>query len=182
MKDTEKQLREKLGITDPLQLLPVDGNIIPTEKIQRDFTSKISDDFLAELMKDRKLSTEQQQQVLNSVKNDNATVIEGYPSSNNSIGTKNITKEEAEKLYSQKQKINYHNDLSELPPIDIPNPKITYHEKPIETIRKNITQPLNNSNDKKGSFSERFKDAQRRIQLEETHKVISVNNPVVKLK
>lgn len=118
MKDTEKELREKLGITDPLQLLPVDGSIIPTEKIQRDFTSKISDDFLAELMKDRKLSTEQQ--VLNSVKNDNATVIEGYSSIN--------------------------------------------------------------SSDKKETFSERFKDAQRRIQLEETHKVISVNNSVVKLK
>ena len=120
MKDTEKELREKLGITDPLQLLPVDGSIIPTEKIQRDFTSKISDDFLAELMKDRKLSTEQQQQVLNSVKNDNATVIEGHSS-------------------------------------------------------------INSSN-KKETFSERFKDAQRRIQLEETHKVISVNNSVVKLK
>lgn len=118
MKDTEKELREKLGITDPLQLLPVDGSIIPTEKIQRDFTSKISDDFLAELMKDRKLSTEQQ--VLNSVKNDNATVSEGYSSIN--------------------------------------------------------------SSDKKETFSERFKDAQRRIQLEETHKVISVNNSVVKLK
>lgn len=117
MKDTEKELREKLGITDPLQLLPVDGSIIPTEKIQRDFTSKISDDFLAELMKDRKLSTEQQQQVLNSVKNDNATVIEGHSS-------------------------------------------------------------INSSN-KKETFSERFKDAQRRIQLEETHKVISVNNSVV---
>lgn len=118
MKDTEKELREKLGITDPLQLLPVDSSIIPTEKIQRDFTSKISDDFLAELMKDRKLSTEQQ--VLNSVKNDNATVIEGYSSIN--------------------------------------------------------------SSDKKETFSERFKDAQRRIQLEETHKAISVNNSVVKLK
>lgn len=118
MKDTEKELREKLGITDPLQLLPVDGSIIPTEKIQRDFTSKISDDFLAELMKDRKLSTEQE--VLNSLKNDNATVIEGYSSIN--------------------------------------------------------------SSDKKETFSERFKDAQRRIQLEETHKVISVNNSVVKLK
>ena len=117
MKDTEKELREKLGITDPLQLLPVDGSIIPTEKIQRDFTSKISDDFLAELMKDRKLSTEQQQQVLNPVKNDNATVIEGHSS-------------------------------------------------------------INSSN-KKETFSERFKDAQRRIQLEETHKVISVNNSVV---
>lgn len=118
MKDTEKELREKLGITDPLQLLPVDGSIIPTEKIQRDFTSKISDDFLAELMKDRKLSTEQQ--VLNSVKNDNATVIEGHSS-------------------------------------------------------------INSSN-KKETFSERFKDAQRRIQLEETHKVISINNSLVKLK
>ena len=118
MKDTEKELREKLGITDPLQLLPVDGSIIPTEKIQRDFTSKISDDFLAELMKDRKLSTEQQ--VLNSVKNDNATVIEGH-----------------------------------------------------STI---------NSSNKKETFSERFKDAQRRIQLEETHKVISINNSLVKLK
>ena len=117
MKDTEKELREKLGITDPLQLLPVDGSIIPTEKIQRDFTSKISDDFLAELMKDRKLSTEQQQQVLNPVKNDNATVIEGHSS-------------------------------------------------------------INSSN-KKETFSERFKDAQRRIQLEKTHKVISVNNSVV---
>lgn len=120
MKDTEKELREKLGITDPLQLLPVDGSIIPTEKIQRDFTSKISDDFLAELMKDRKLSTEQQQQVLNSVKNDNTTVIEGHSS-------------------------------------------------------------INSSN-KKETFSERFKDAQRRIQLEETHKVISINNSLVKLK
>lgn len=134
MKDTEKELREKLGITDPLQLLPVDGNIIPTEKIQREFTSKISDDFLTEIMKDRKLNTEQQQRVLNSAKNDKVTVIEGYPSINNSGGI------------------------------------------------KEITPPLNNSNDKKGSFSERFKDAQRRIQLEEIHKVVSVNNPLVKLK
>lgn len=180
MKDTEKELREKLGITDPLQLLPVDGNIIPTEKIQRDFTSKISDDFLAELMKDRKLSTEQQQQVLNSVKDDKVAVIEGYPSINNSIVTKNITKEEAEKLYSQKQKIDYHNDLSRLPPVDIPSPKITHHTTPIQIIRKEL--PSINSSDKKETFSERFKDAQRRIQLEETHKVISVNNPVIKLK
>lgn len=124
MTNEEKALREKLGITDPLQLLPVDGSIIPTEKIQRDFTSKISDDFLAELMKDRNLSAKQQQQVLESVQNNKVTVIEGYPLSVKSIDTK----------------------------------------------------------DKIGSFSERFKDAQRRIQIEETHKVISVNNPVIKLK
>lgn len=124
MTNEEKALREKLGITDPLQLLPVDGSIIPTEKIQRDFTSKISDDFLAELMKDRNLSAKQQQQVLESVQNNKFTVIEGYPLSVKSIDTK----------------------------------------------------------DKIGSFSERFKDAQRRIQIEETHKVISVNNPVIKLK
>jgi len=134
MTNEERMLRERLGITDPLQVLPVDGSNIPTEKIQRSFLTKISDDFLTEIMKDRKLNTEQQQQVLNSVKNDKVTVIEGYPSINNSGGI------------------------------------------------KEITPPLNNSNDRKGSFSERFKDTQRRIQLEETHKVVSVNNPLVKLK
>lgn len=180
MTNEEKALREKLGITDPLQLLPVDGNFTPTEKSQIIFRSKISDDLLAEVMKDRKLSAEQKQQVLNSVKNDKVTVIEGYPSINNSIGTQNITKEEAEKLYSQKQKIDYYNDLSRLPPVDIPNPKITHHTTPIQIIRKDL--PSINSSDKKEKFSERFKDAQRRIQLEETHKVISVNNPVIKLK
>ncbi len=135
MTNEEKMLREKLGITDPLQVLPVGGSNIPTEKIQKIFMTKISDDFLA-----------------------------------SAIDRANLTK----------HTINLNtivvNKSSEIPPVDISSPKI--NGKTTSINRQNIDI----KKDDNTSFSQRFKDAQRRIQLEETHRIIPAHNPLVKLK
>lgn len=131
MTNEEKMLREKLGITDPLQVLPVDGSSIPTEKIQKSFMNKISDDFLAA-----------------------------------AIDSSNVTKNPT----------IVRNNSSKIPPIDISSPKI--NGKTTSINRQNIDI----KKDDNTSFSQRFKDAQRRIQLEETHRIIPAHNPLVKLK
>lgn len=135
MTNEERMLRERLGITDPLQVLPVDGSNIPTEKIQRSFLTKISDDFLA-------------------------SAIDGANLTKHTINRNTIVV----------------NKSSEIPPVNTPSPKINGQITDIN--RQNIDIKKNDNT----SFSQRFKDAQRRIQLEETHRIIPAHNPLVKLK
>lgn len=135
MTNEERMLREKLGITDPLQVLPVNGSNIPTEKIQKSFMTKISDDFL-----------------------------------NSAINEVNLTK------HTINRNTIVVNKSSEIPSVNPPSPKINGQ---ITDINK---QNIEIKKDDNNTFSQRFKEAQRKIQLEETHRIIPAHNPLVKLK
>lgn len=138
MTNEEKMLREKLGITDPLQVLPVGGSTIPTEGLQASFMNKISDDFLAAAINDSNLTKTKMNEI-----NPNTLIM---------------------------------NKSSDVPPVDVSLPKIN------EPLKNTVRQKVDTQKNDNTTFSQRFKDAQKRIQLQETHRIIPAHNPLIKLK